>query len=195
MACSPVVGGWWLVLAPRAAMRCWCWCWRRYVIAGQGTVAMEILNKMNGACAPSSMQETIPSPGSGSETARIDLHPRDSDGLKAAGPKLRAVSEFWIRDSTSPRARATAARAVAAPAPLPREGGAGESGSTPREGCPANLFILFWVVFRFAAGKRLDAIFVCCGGGGLLAGVLSYVKRVRHVKTSPPLPLPLRFFF
>jgi len=28
-------------------------------------------------------------------------------------------------------------------------------------------------------GKRLDAIFVCCGGGGLLAGVLSYVKRVR----------------
>ncbi|ORZ32634.1 threonine dehydratase [Catenaria anguillulae PL171] len=30
---------------------------------------------------------------------------------------------------------------------------------------------------------RLDAIFVCCGGGGLLAGIAAYVKRVRpHVR-------------
>ena len=28
-------------------------------------------------------------------------------------------------------------------------------------------------------GKALDAIFVCCGGGGMLAGVAAYVKRVR----------------
>lgn len=28
-------------------------------------------------------------------------------------------------------------------------------------------------------GKSLDAIFVCCGGGGMLAGIASYVKAVR----------------
>ena len=28
-------------------------------------------------------------------------------------------------------------------------------------------------------GKPLDAIFVCCGGGGMLAGIAAYVKRVR----------------
>ena len=28
-------------------------------------------------------------------------------------------------------------------------------------------------------GKQLDAIFCCVGGGGLLAGVLAYVKQVR----------------
>ena len=28
-------------------------------------------------------------------------------------------------------------------------------------------------------GKPLDAIFVCCGGGGMLAGIASYVKSVR----------------
>lgn len=27
--------------------------------------------------------------------------------------------------------------------------------------------------------ERLDAIFVCCGGGGLLAGIAAYVKRIR----------------
>ena len=27
--------------------------------------------------------------------------------------------------------------------------------------------------------KRLDAIFVCCGGGGMLAGIAAYVQRVR----------------
>ena len=28
-------------------------------------------------------------------------------------------------------------------------------------------------------GKPLHAIFVCCGGGGMLAGIAAYVKRVR----------------
>jgi threonine dehydratase len=32
-------------------------------------------------------------------------------------------------------------------------------------------------------GKQLDAVFVCCGGGGLLAGVSAYIKAVApHVK-------------
>jgi threonine dehydratase len=35
-------------------------------------------------------------------------------------------------------------------------------------------------------GKDLDAIFVCCGGGGLLAGIGAYVKAVRQVVDSPP---------
>ena len=26
---------------------------------------------------------------------------------------------------------------------------------------------------------QLDAIFVCCGGGGMLAGIAAYVKRIR----------------
>jgi threonine dehydratase len=26
---------------------------------------------------------------------------------------------------------------------------------------------------------KLDAIFVCCGGGGMLAGIAAYVKRVQ----------------
>ena len=34
-------------------------------------------------------------------------------------------------------------------------------------------------ILKQMTGKRLDAIFVCCGGGGMLAGVAAYVKRVR----------------
>eukprot|EP01050_Picozoa_sp_SAG11_P007478 SAG11_NODE_625_length_8104_cov_12.962898_5_plen_67_part_00 len=34
-------------------------------------------------------------------------------------------------------------------------------------------------ILKQVNGKELDAIFVCCGGGGMLAGVLAYVKRVR----------------
>ena len=34
-------------------------------------------------------------------------------------------------------------------------------------------------ILKQAVGKPLDAIFVCCGGGGMLAGVAAYVKRVR----------------
>ena len=34
-------------------------------------------------------------------------------------------------------------------------------------------------ILREMAGKPLDAIFVCCGGGGMLAGIAAYIKRVR----------------
>lgn len=34
-------------------------------------------------------------------------------------------------------------------------------------------------ILKETVSKPLDAIFVCCGGGGLLAGVAAYVKRVR----------------
>ena len=34
-------------------------------------------------------------------------------------------------------------------------------------------------ILRQMTGKPLDAIFVCCGGGGMLAGIATYVKRVR----------------
>ena len=34
-------------------------------------------------------------------------------------------------------------------------------------------------ILKERVGRPLDAIFVCCGGGGLLAGVAAYVKRVR----------------
>eukprot|EP00948_MAST-09A_sp_MAST-9A-sp1_P000709 g709.t1 len=34
-------------------------------------------------------------------------------------------------------------------------------------------------ILRERTGKPLDAIFVCCGGGGLLAGIGAYVKHVR----------------
>lgn len=34
-------------------------------------------------------------------------------------------------------------------------------------------------ILRQMSGKELDAIFCCVGGGGLLAGVLAYVKKVR----------------
>lgn len=34
-------------------------------------------------------------------------------------------------------------------------------------------------VLKQTTGQRLDAVFVCCGGGGLLAGIAAYVKRVR----------------
>jgi len=34
-------------------------------------------------------------------------------------------------------------------------------------------------ILKSMVGKPLDAIFVCCGGGGLLAGIAAYVKRVR----------------
>lgn len=34
-------------------------------------------------------------------------------------------------------------------------------------------------ICKQTTGKPLDAIFVCCGGGGMLAGIAAYVKRVR----------------
>ena len=34
-------------------------------------------------------------------------------------------------------------------------------------------------ILKDCVSKPLDAIFVCCGGGGMLAGVAAYVKRVR----------------
>jgi|EP01047_Picozoa_sp_COSAG01_P073448 threonine dehydratase len=34
-------------------------------------------------------------------------------------------------------------------------------------------------ILRQCSGKQLTAIFCCVGGGGLLAGVLAYVKQVR----------------
>lgn len=34
-------------------------------------------------------------------------------------------------------------------------------------------------ILKQCTGKPLHAIFVCCGGGGMLAGVAAYVKRVR----------------
>ena len=34
-------------------------------------------------------------------------------------------------------------------------------------------------IHRDTTGKPLDAIFVCCGGGGMLAGIATYIKRVR----------------
>jgi len=34
-------------------------------------------------------------------------------------------------------------------------------------------------VLKQTTGRPLDAIFVCCGGGGMLAGIAAYVKRVR----------------
>ena len=34
-------------------------------------------------------------------------------------------------------------------------------------------------ILRQTTGKPLHAIFVCCGGGGMLAGIAAYVKRVR----------------
>ena len=34
-------------------------------------------------------------------------------------------------------------------------------------------------ILKSRNGKPLDAIFVCCGGGGMLAGIASYVKSVR----------------
>ena len=34
-------------------------------------------------------------------------------------------------------------------------------------------------VLKHMTGKPLHAIFVCCGGGGMLAGIAAYIKRVR----------------
>ena len=34
-------------------------------------------------------------------------------------------------------------------------------------------------ILKESVGRSLDAIFVCCGGGGMLAGIAAYVKRVR----------------
>ena len=34
-------------------------------------------------------------------------------------------------------------------------------------------------ILKQRTGRPLDAIFVCCGGGGMLAGIASYVKHVR----------------
>ena len=34
-------------------------------------------------------------------------------------------------------------------------------------------------ILKHMTGKPLHAIFVCCGGGGMLAGIAAYVKRVR----------------
>jgi len=38
-------------------------------------------------------------------------------------------------------------------------------------------------ILKESVSRPLDCIFVCCGGGGLLAGIAAYVKRVRpHIK-------------
>jgi threonine dehydratase len=34
-------------------------------------------------------------------------------------------------------------------------------------------------ILKACVSRPLDAIFVCCGGGGMLAGIAAYVKRVR----------------
>ena len=34
-------------------------------------------------------------------------------------------------------------------------------------------------ILKECVNRPLDAIFVCCGGGGMLAGIAAYVKRVR----------------
>ena len=34
-------------------------------------------------------------------------------------------------------------------------------------------------ILKECVSRPLDAIFVCCGGGGMLAGIAAYVKRVR----------------
>ena len=34
-------------------------------------------------------------------------------------------------------------------------------------------------ILKEMVSRPLDAIFVCCGGGGMLAGIAAYVKRVR----------------
>eukprot|EP00980_Cylindrotheca_fusiformis_P018485 scaffold6124_cov122-Cylindrotheca_fusiformis.AAC.4 len=34
-------------------------------------------------------------------------------------------------------------------------------------------------ILKSCVGRPLDVIFVCCGGGGMLAGIAAYVKRVR----------------
>ena len=34
-------------------------------------------------------------------------------------------------------------------------------------------------ILKSCVSRPLDAIFVCCGGGGMLAGIAAYVKRVR----------------
>mmetsp|Transcript_19022 Transcript_19022/g.24547 ORF Transcript_19022/g.24547 Transcript_19022/m.24547 type:complete len:582 (-) Transcript_19022:88-1833(-) len=34
-------------------------------------------------------------------------------------------------------------------------------------------------IVKTMTGRPLDAVFVCCGGGGMLAGVAAYIKRVR----------------
>jgi threonine dehydratase len=34
-------------------------------------------------------------------------------------------------------------------------------------------------ILKQTVSERVDAIYVCCGGGGMLAGIAAYVKRVR----------------
>merc|ERR1719398_127989 len=34
-------------------------------------------------------------------------------------------------------------------------------------------------ILKQTTGKPLHAVFVCCGGGGMLAGIAAYIKRVR----------------
>ena len=41
------------------------------------------------------------------------------------------------------------------------------------------MFFGMEILKQHRGSKPLDAIFVCCGGGGLLAGVATYVKRIR----------------
>lgn len=47
-----------------------------------------------------------------------------------------------------------------------------------------HLFVLEGMeILKQNVGSPLDAIFVCCGGGGMLAGIAAYVKQVRpHTK-------------
>jgi threonine dehydratase len=42
-----------------------------------------------------------------------------------------------------------------------------------------NLLFLGLEILKECVSRPLDAIFVCCGGGGMLAGIAAYVKRVR----------------
>ena len=34
-------------------------------------------------------------------------------------------------------------------------------------------------ILKQTTGAKLDAVFVCCGGGGMLAGIAAYIKQVR----------------
>eukprot|EP00965_Chrysotila_dentata_P262606 6214620-Pleurochrysis_carterae.AAC.7 len=47
-------------------------------------------------------------------------------------------------------------------------------------------------ILKQTTGTPLHAIFVCCGGGGMLAGIAAYVKRVRPGVLTPAAPAHAR---
>jgi threonine dehydratase len=47
-------------------------------------------------------------------------------------------------------------------------------------------------ILKQTTGKPLHAVFVCCGGGGMLAGIAAYIKRVRPVCRVAPTHQPRR---